>query len=176
MQAEATLNLKKAQARPAELQAAQAQNQQLTGLLAEMTEKLAKQELDLRAKDKELDIRQQDADTKRLKEVGNAESDLSEETLRPIIEKLIRDIMKGEKGEDAGEATESATDEPDWRDDPIVAEGGGGVNGGPQEAQNGATPPVEGARQARDGQWYIPDAMRPGKYNRVEMNGQQPSQ
>lgn len=32
----------------------------------------------------------------------------------------------------------------------------------------GSEPPVKGAKQAKDGKWYIPDPKRPGKYLRVE--------
>lgn len=35
-------------------------------------------------------------------------------------------------------------------------------------AASAATPPVQGARQAADGYWYVPDPNRPGKYLRVE--------
>lgn len=162
------------------LLAAQAQMKALQGLLAEMTEKLAKQELELKDRKEELIIKQQEADTRRLKEVGNAESDLSEETLRPIIEKMIRDIMKGEEREsDDEDATESPEDAPEWESDPVVAGAGGDANGGATGGQGGAgaeQPPVEGARRAKDGQWYVPDATRPGKFQRVEANGQQPRQ
>jgi hypothetical protein len=34
-------------------------------------------------------------------------------------------------------------------------------------ASSASTPPVEGARQAQDGNWYVPDPKRPGKYLRV---------
>lgn len=35
-------------------------------------------------------------------------------------------------------------------------------------AAGAETPPVQGARKAADGNWYIPDPNRPGKYLRVE--------
>ena len=34
----------------------------------------------------------------------------------------------------------------------------------PQGQQQGAAPPVQGAKQAPDGNWYVPDPNRPGKY------------
>lgn len=37
--------------------------------------------------------------------------------------------------------------------------------------QQGQTAPVEGARQAQDGNWYVPDPNRPGKYLMVQPNG-----
>jgi hypothetical protein len=36
------------------------------------------------------------------------------------------------------------------------------------ERMAGGESPVEGARKAPDGQWYLPDPNRPGKYLRVE--------
>lgn len=159
------------------LQKAQEQNAALQGLLAEMTEKLAMQELKLKDNERQNDIRQQEADTKRLKELGNAESDLSEETLRPIIEKLLKDIMtnedrQGEKEAELDKPTEGLEDEPKWAADPVVAPQGpealGGTSGAQDEVSQTAQPPVEGARQATDGQWYVQDPTRPGKWARVD--------
>jgi hypothetical protein len=36
---------------------------------------------------------------------------------------------------------------------------------GPQQS---SAPPVEGARQASDGKFYVPDPNRPGKYLQVQ--------
>src|SRR5262249_3775346 len=36
-----------------------------------------------------------------------------------------------------------------------------------REAHRANMPPVKGARKAKDGHWYVPDRMRPGKYLRV---------
>jgi hypothetical protein len=41
-------------------------------------------------------------------------------------------------------------------------EGGGGGGGG-----GGGAPPVAGARKASDGNYYVPDPKRPGKYLQV---------
>lgn len=49
----------------------------------------------------------------------------------------------------------------------------GGASGAPSPAPDqgavkpDASPPVQGARQAPDGNWYVPDPSRPGKYQRV---------
>jgi hypothetical protein len=138
----------------AALQAAQAQNQSLQSLLTDMTDKLAKQELQIKDHAERRRIEQQDADTRRLKEVGNAESDLSEETLRPILEKLLKDMGVEQRVEpsDAGGEPEGPEQEQDWQNDPVV-------------------PPVDGAQLAPDGQHYLPDEARPGKYLRVEPGG-----
>ena len=39
---------------------------------------------------------------------------------------------------------------------------------GTPSAQQQAAPPVDGARQAADGKWYVPDPSRPGKYLMVQ--------
>ena len=47
----------------------------------------------------------------------------------------------------------------------------GGGGGGPQQSgggSGGGAPPVPGAKKASDGNWYVPDPARPGKYLRVE--------
>jgi len=38
---------------------------------------------------------------------------------------------------------------------------------GEKSASNPATPPMEGAKKAPDGNWYLPDPKRPGKYLKV---------
>jgi hypothetical protein len=39
--------------------------------------------------------------------------------------------------------------------------------GAPEQRVAGAVPPVKGARQAPDGNWYVSDPKRPGKYLKV---------
>ena len=43
----------------------------------------------------------------------------------------------------------------------VLPRGSGGGAGG--------NPPVPGARKADDGNWYVPDPKRPGKYLKVSM-------
>ncbi|MDQ3056761.1 MAG: hypothetical protein M3Q96_03290 [Pseudomonadota bacterium] len=42
------------------------------------------------------------------------------------------------------------------------------VSGKPSATQTSKQPPVDGARKAKDGNWYIPDPSRPGKYLGVD--------
>jgi hypothetical protein len=165
------------------LQAAQAQNQQLQSLLAEMTEKLAKQELELKDKEGRLLIEQQNADTARLRELGNAKDNLGEERLMPLIQKMIADALAEVKPSAAGNpgADELATAEQAAAQSPPAAPNGAGGPGAPPGPENaptgpggsaagpsGEVPPVHGARKAPDGHHYVPDTRRPGKYLRVE--------
>ncbi|MDO8595214.1 MAG: hypothetical protein Q7R45_01185, partial [Sulfuricaulis sp.] len=53
---------------------------------------------------------------------------------------------------------------------PAGLEPPGGPAPGPGGTPGEEQPPMEGARKASDGQWYVPDAARPGKFNRVMMN------
>jgi len=135
----------------AALQAAQAQNKSLQALLVEMTEKLAQMELKTRDQGERRKIEQQDADTRRLKEIGNAQENIGDEAIRPILEKLLKELLGEQRvGPEAAAPAGGEGEEGDWQSDPIVEE------------------PVPGARLAPDGQHYLPDESRPGKYLRVE--------
>lgn len=138
-----------------DLQAAQAANEELKKLVAELTDKLAKQELQLADKQDQKEINQFKADSDRLKQAGNAVADLGEGTMRPLIEKIIREMMGAPE--------------------PVVGDarrGGDGQAPGTEVAPGAAAPaggpPVPGARQAADGQWYVE---RNGGHYRVEPNG-----
>lgn len=152
------------------LQEAQQINQNLQKLIAELTDELAKKNLELKDKSGKLAIEEQDAqtrrdvaDSRRLKEAGNSIADLGADVLKPVVEKLLREIL-GEKApiEVQLPAPESDEDAGETAPDTDIAEGGAQPSGGASE------PPVEGAKQAPDGQWYVPDASRPGKFIQVQ--------
>jgi len=170
---------------PAMVQAQQ-QNKQLQLLVAELTEKLAKQELELRDKQDQREINLMDAHTRRLKEVGNAESDLSPETMRPIIEKLVQDILSArdapvigderrvdEEQETPSEEAGEVSPEPgEYEGDPVVApEGPVAPEAAPSPAPEVSEeqPPVAGARKAPDGEWYVEDPNSPSGLSRVDV-------
>jgi len=115
---------------------AQAQLKSLQGLLADMTEKLAKQELDLKDKDTRNEIDRYRAESDRLKQAGNAQADLGPDVLRPIVSQLLKEMMGpggGLPGENAGAAAGG-----DYTKDPIV------------KPANGATPPTGSTPSGED--------------------------
>lgn len=129
-----------------DLQAAIAANEELKKLITELTEKLAKQELQLTDKSKHGEIEKFRAESDRLKQVDNALDHVDEKLIRPLIEQIVRDMLKDKTGA---------------APDPEVARDG--------EAP-AVEPPVPGARLAPDGQHYVE---RDGQHYRVEPNGQQ---
>lgn len=130
-----------------DLQAAQAANEELKKLVAELTDKLAKQELQLADKQDQKEINQFKADSDRLKQAGNAVADLGEDTMRPLIEKIIREMMGAPE--------------------PVVGDArrGGDGAGVAEQPTDGA--PVPGAKQAPDGHYYVEVG---GRHYRVEAN------
>jgi hypothetical protein len=170
------------------LQAAQQQNQQLQDMLAEMTQKLAEQELELADKTGKLQIEQQRADSDRIKQTGNAMADLGPEVLMPIVQQLVQQILAEQRpfGDEEGPTDATAEGTPAEEGAPAEeAEPTGGSHveaeipaGNPTEATPATEggeptggsheePPMSGARKAPDGNWYVPDHTRPGKHMRV---------
>jgi hypothetical protein len=136
--------------------------EQLTGLLAEATKKLADKDKELTIKAQDLDLRfktataeqarlDYDAETKRLVGLGNSGPAITPEQIQPIVKQLIVGMLNA--GE-PGKGDEFAA-QLDNMPAPVVE------------------PPIEGAKQAPDGKWYVPDPNRQGKYLRVEGNPNQ---
>lgn len=153
------------------MQEAIGQNQQLKQMIAELTEKLAKQELELKDKEKLRNIESYRAESDRLKQVGNAMSDLGEEQLRPIIEQTVREILSKQN---SPEDEEEGHGEPDGDEAGMAGPGQGAAGaesaspaaGGPIGGQE---PPVPGARLAPDGNYYVQNPE--GGYSQVVGNG-----
>lgn len=144
---------------PAEQQLAM-HNQQLQAALAKALGQTAKTELKLVGKDQMRDIDVYDAHTKRIAAlskmlpddptvleelIARLGNDAMSETLRPIVEANRRGLL--EQSEEGSTSGAGASPSP--------------------------SPPIPGAQRAPDGQWYIADPHRPGKYLRVRSNGQQ---
>lgn len=161
------------------LVAAQKQLEELKSVVADLMEKLASKELEVQNKDRENTTREYEAETKRLKEAGNAESDLPEAVIEKVVLQLLEKMgIKGgqaavasgaeEQGEPAGpeasEGLETPTSSPE--DASAGPEGPGIAAPGPEATEE---PPVEGARLAQDGNHYIEDPEHPGQYMRVDV-------
>src|SRR5216684_902806 len=147
--------------------------QQLTTLLGQKAKDLADKDKELDIKAQELDLRRKEAEaeaarldyeaeTRRLTSLGNSGPAISVEQIQPIVQMLVRGMLNaGEPG--AGEeigiktAAELAAEQASLQ----ASNGQGKPNGKGTEEQ----PPIEGARKAKDGNYYIEH--EPGKYSRV---------
>jgi hypothetical protein len=83
--------------------------------------------------------------------------------MRPIIEQLVSDALETNlmpilKANISGEGEGSVAEQSGTA---------GGASPGPGATAGGATPPLEGARQAPDGEWYILDPTRRTRYLRI---------
>lgn len=153
----------------------------------QLTDLVAKQSQDLASKDRELDIREREVEIKekvagvdahrkdyiaesdRVSKLGNSGPAIAPEQIQPILQQLLRGMMEaGEPGSSNG------IDLQPKRPLPVEPTGGkeGAEAGGEPEAPEGAEPPVDGAKQAGDGLWYLPDPDRPGKYLRVDADAE----
>jgi hypothetical protein len=142
--------------------------EQLTGLATEQAQQLKDKDAelklkaqDLERKENELELRfreasvgetraDYDAITKRLVGIGNSGPAISLEQIQPLIKQAVAEALGmpdiGEVGMDDGGT-------------PIVPEAPEGQDGAEDE------PPMEGAKRAPDGQWYVE---RDGQHYRVE--------
>jgi hypothetical protein len=90
--------------------------------------------------------------------------------LRPILAKLQEQIKARGQGKGpvsgggetpAAPSKEESGKEPLWKMAP--------VKGGGKQSSVSDAPPVSGARKAPDGNWYVDDPKRPGKYLQVQV-------
>lgn len=122
---------------------------QLKGLLAKALQTGASDKLKLTGKDQMRDIESYDSETKRMTALQKL-LPTDPEGLREIISQLVEQSLK---------TTLS----------PIIAQNQEGV-----EDQSGMEPaPVPGAKKAPDGEWYVLDPTRKGKYLRLGPLAQQ---
>lgn len=85
--------------------------------------------------------------------------------LKPYVGKTpdqIRDILRTSRPRTPASASGTPSTPP-----PLGAEDDDDEDEGLVTSPAAEQPPVEGARKAQDGNWYVPDPKRPGKYLRV---------
>ena len=144
------------------MQAAADQIQQQLAVIAKQAKELADKDKELTIKAQDLDLRfktekaeqarlDYDMETKRLVALGNSGPAISPETIKPIVEQLLRGMMK------SGEPDENSKVDAESFDT--------GLN-------QDSIPGLPGSRQAPDGNHYAPDPNRPGKYLKAEPNAQ----
>jgi len=127
----------------------QAANQSLTESVTELLNQNAKQELKLVGKEQMRDIDVYKAQTDRLK----AMQDMLPEDAEEIME-LLHQLVQSSLENDLSPIVEANANNIDI-DGPLASGDQGGAT---------SVAPMEGAKRAPDGEWYIPDPSRPGKY------------
>lgn len=132
---------------PAEQQLQQ-QVMMLQAELAKLLELNAKDKLKLAGKAEMRDIEVYEAETKRMTALQKM-LPMDAEGLKGVIGQLLEDALSA-------------------RLDPILKANAPDVNGGMPEEGAGESPPIPGAQRASDGNWYIGDPTRPGKYLHVK--------
>lgn len=128
----------------------QQQVEALQTALVKLFDKNAKDKLKLAGKDELREIESYDSETKRI--VALAKMMPSDpEGLKQLIDQLVQDSLGTHLTSVAAQASQEANEDA-------------GVAGlAPPEA-----PPIPGAQKAGDGEWYLTDPTRRGKYLRVE--------
>jgi hypothetical protein len=146
---------------------------QLAGLIKQVKDK--EQEIEIKAIEadtkRRIAIAEQarldyEAETKRLTALGNSGPAVSVEQIQPMVKQLVRGMLNaGEPG--AGEIELKG---PHEGGTPAGGENlmGEAPNGHESGLNEGEEPPVEGAKRAPDGQWYVDDPNRPGKFLQVQ--------
>lgn len=133
-----------------QLKMLQEQSQQA---IAELLQKLGESRLKLIGKDNRYDIEAYDAETKRLKDLANAQPELDalgkSEALKPLIQQILSDMANAPNIVNSVNAEQENEPPPAPGTDEPHAE------------------LMKSARQAPDGNWYVKDPRRPGKYMRV---------
>jgi hypothetical protein len=134
--------------------------------IEQLTAELAKEIKKNIDKDKELDIKAYSAESERLRDIGNAGPIMDKEELRPIIQQMLREMMKDPKPLDGDDVPTNIGNQPMQqqpaqaplqRDDMML-----------NDDDMNEEAPMEGAKKAPDGNWYVPDESRPGKFQQVE--------
>ena len=123
----------------------QQQIQQLQGLLSKSLEQIAKDKLKLIGKEEMRDIDVYKAETDRMKALQD-QLPLDKSGLEVLVQQLVKD---------AGETSLEPVLEKNKQELDPSGSASGAASGGP---------PLPGARRASDGEWYVTDPTRKGKY------------
>lgn len=146
---------------PAEQQL-QSQLQSMTKALTLALQSNAKQDLKLVGKEQMRDIDVYKAQTDRFKALQDALPEDAQEVME-VLHQLVQESLQGGLSPIVeANANNLDVDGPTPQKD---EDGNVMPNTGP------AAPPLEGAKQAPDGEWYVPDPQRPGKYLKAKRRG-----
>ncbi len=143
--------------------------EQLTGQVGDLTKKLADKDRELTIKEYDYELKHKiaeadqarkdyEAENARLTALGNSGPAVSVEQIEPVVRQLLQGMLNaGEPGQEHVIPRKTVDDHAAER---AALE--------PSEAPEGPTdeqPPMEGAKRASDGQWYVKQG---GQYHRVE--------
>lgn len=130
---------------------------------------IAQQSKELAEKERELDIREREADTKfreaaanairldyeaetkRLAALGNAGPGISVEQIQPVVKQLLREMLRDGDLNNRIEIPKG----PDEGGTPVEEDEEGNSPAAGETLEGDDEPPVEGARKARDNNWYV---------------------
>lgn len=150
--------------------------QQLQNALSTSIQRQGRAELRLSGRDQMRDVDVYEAETDRFKALSQIIQASDPDALRPVIEQLVGDALETNlmpllKANIEGVAEQSAGADVGGASTP----GGGGPAGAGGGAASGGrgAPPVQGAQQGQDGEWYILDPTRRGRYLRIGPLAQQ---
>ena len=151
-------------------------------LIAQQAKQLQDKEDEMRLKHLQLDLDKRiaetnaarldyEAESKRLTALGNSGPAVSVEQIQPLVKQLVSsmlnaiqpglgDNMPDLPGQQEGGTVPGADDEA----------GEGNPSPEPPQAPADSLPDVPGSRQAPDGNHYVPDPNRPGKFMQVMQN------
>ena len=155
--------------------------EQQLALIAQQQKELADRETEFRIKAQEAETKYKtavadasrldyEAETRRLVALGNSGPAVTVEQISPIVRQLITGMLNAQEPGSAAQHgleghLEGGTPIPTG-EAPVE-----GQESAPEAQEVALAPPVPGARKAPDGQHYLPDPNRPGKFLRVEANG-----
>lgn len=139
----------------------EAANQQVAELLA----KLAETNMKLKGKDQRRDIEAYRAETSRVKDLANSVEDLAGTANFEQLMKVILQTLSGMPQDITNDINAAQRNQQG-----LAAPGTIDQHAQKQDEQA----PMQGAKRAKDGRWYVPDPDRPGKYMRVSDQAQQP--
>lgn len=133
------------------MQEMQEEIKNLTDQVGQLLQKVAEDRLKLIGKDQKRDIDAFDATSKRLTAVSNAMPEVGEtDGMEAVVRKVLMQMLANADPSDMVQSRDA---------DPLAEDG--------PEPQDGQ-PPVEGAQQAPDGNWYVPDPKDAKRFLRVD--------
>lgn len=133
------------------VQQLQGELQSATQQIGELLEKLADTKRTLKSKDQRRDIEAYRAEGDRFNKMGNTVKDVEGfPEMQQMLLRAMEQVIQNLYGEDISLNIDQQQD---------AAEG--------KNQSDDEQPPIEGAKKAKDGQWYVPNPGRPGKFLRV---------
>lgn len=142
----------------------QTQNQSLMQSLTEALQQNAKQDLKLVGKEQMRDIDVYKAQTDRFKALQDALPEDAQEIME-VLHQLVQESLQG----GLSPIVEANANNLDV--DGPTSGASNTASASAQPVPGPAAPPLEGAKQAPDGEWYVPDPQRPGKYLKAKRRG-----